>query len=294
MLSLPGAGFGQEEFPSVSESTEEVIELTPFEVTDADEGAYGTANTNAITGTNMPLSKVPVDASVFTRGLMDDLAVVDMGEMLVKIAGFGRPLTGSGEGTRGNEEGDATDFKNFTVRGLPASNQRRDGFIRSDATTLDGFDIEAVEVIKGSQSLLYGASDAGGVINFVAKRAALNQNKFKYKIKTDSEGSLRHEVDANVGDKYFAIRTTAVKDDTYFWKRILDRHHKGYFLTSTFRPIKQLTFRAEYRNFERSEINGTGGTIRAPADLLTSTGEKVDGQHTKQLLFKGEGDVVGF
>lgn len=52
-------------------------------------------------------------------------------------------------------------------RGLTAGVTRRDGFIASSTRTSinDTFDTERVEVLKGANALLYGASGAGGFAN---------------------------------------------------------------------------------------------------------------------------------
>jgi outer membrane receptor protein involved in Fe transport len=150
---------------------------------------------------------------------MDELGIVDATEMLAKFGGLGPALIGSGnEDVRGNLEGDRQDPKSMSMRGLQINNPRRDGFLRSDTTLLDSFDIERVEAIGGSNSLLFGSGDAGGVVTSNSKRAYLNRRSLALTATADSEGSLRYTLDAGAGNRMFALRVNAVKGDTKYFR----------------------------------------------------------------------------
>ncbi len=75
------------------------------------------------------------------------------------------------------------------MRGLQINNPRRDGFLRSDTTLLDSFNIERVEAIGGCNSLLFGTGNVGGVVASNSKRAYLNRRSLAPKAVADSEGS---------------------------------------------------------------------------------------------------------
>jgi outer membrane receptor protein involved in Fe transport len=230
--------------------------MSVFEVTESAGDTYQAQNTNSITGTKLELGKVPISAEVFNQKFMEDFGFTDISELLVQIAGVGPPLQGGGtETATGYQQGDSTDFKSFTIRGLTSSNQRRDGFIRSDGTTLDNFDVESVEKINGPQSLLYGAGDAGGVLNFVAKRANFRKKSLRASARFDSENSLRYLADANLGLKDFAVRAIYMKEDLNFWRKNIGREAEGYYATLAVRPLKSVIIRAQYRKYIRDEMN---------------------------------------
>ena len=150
--------------PVGSAKPDDPITLSVFEVKSDSTDTYEATNTNFITGTNTALNKTPLDAKVFNRQMLDDMGTVDMTEMLWKLGGLGAALIGNGnEDVRGTVEGDRQDPKSMSMRGLQINNPRRDGFLRSDTTLLDTFDIDRVEAIGGSNSLLFGSGDAGGV-----------------------------------------------------------------------------------------------------------------------------------
>ncbi len=265
---------------------EEAVLLNVFEVKGDAADTYDATNTNSVTGTNTSLSKTPLDAKIFNRQLMDDMGTVDMTDMLWKIGGLGAALIGNGnEDVRGTVEGDRQDPKSMSMRGLQINNPRRDGFLRSDTTLLDTFDIDRVEAIGGSNSLLFGSGDAGGVITSASKRAYLNRRPTMTVAATaDSEGTRRYTVDAQVGMKYFAFRVNGVRDDTNYFRPGLKRHAEGYHLTATVQPWKRLQIRGEYRYYNRDTIFAQAVTVRAPLTWLLPNGARVDNQNTRFLV----------
>ena len=91
------------------------------------------------------------------------------------------------------------------MRGLQINNPRRDGFLRSDTTLLDSFNIERVEAIGGCNSLLFGTGNVGGVVASNSKRAYLNRRSLAPKAVADSEGSPRATIDASAGNRMFGL-----------------------------------------------------------------------------------------
>ncbi|MBI5766474.1 MAG: TonB-dependent receptor plug domain-containing protein [Verrucomicrobia bacterium] len=264
---------------------DEAVQLSVFEVKADDADTYQATNTSFVTGTNTELNKTPLDAKIFNRQMLDDMGVVDMTDMLWKLGGLGPAVINASEDVRGMVEGDRQDPKSMSMRGLQINNPRRDGFLRSDTTLLDTFDIERVEAIGGSNSLLFGSGDAGGVITSASKRAYLNRRPtMTLSAMADSEGSRRYTLDAQVGMKYFAFRANAVRDDTKYFRPGLARHAKGYQLTATFQPWKRLQIRGEFRDYSRDTIFAQAVIVRAPLTWLLPNGARVDNQNTRYLV----------
>jgi len=272
--------------PAATKTTakEEAITLNTFRVNADPDDTYDATNTNSVIGTNTPLSKTPLDAKIFNRQLMDELGIVDATEMLAKFGGLGPALIGSGnEDVRGNLEGDRQDPKSMTMRGLQINNPRRDGFLRSDTTLLDSFDIERVEAIGGSNSLLFGSGDAGGVVTSNSKRAYLNRRSLALTAVADSEGSLRATIDAGAGNRMFGLRVNGVKSSTKYFRPNISQAAKGAQVAATFRPWKWLEIRGEYREYQRDAILAQAVIVRAPLTLLLPNGARVDNQNSRYL-----------
>jgi outer membrane receptor protein involved in Fe transport len=261
------------------------ITLTAFEVTADATDTYEATNTNAITGTNTPLGKTPLDAKVFNRQLMDEMAVVDMTQMLSVLGGLGSAIiSGGNEEVRGDMEGDRQDPKSMTMRGLQINNPRRDGFLRSDTSLMDSFDVERVEAIGGSNSLLFGSGDAGGVITSSSKRALIGRPaRATITAGGDSEGSRRFTLDAGAGNRLLALRLNAVHGDAKYFRPANRQENRALHLAATFRPWRNLEIRGEWRHLTRLTTYPNSGTLRAPLNLLLPTGERLDGQSTRYV-----------
>lgn len=263
----------------------DVVTLTPFEVAADASDTYQATNTNSVTGTNTPLNKTPLDAKVFNRDMMDELGVIDMTEMLWKFGGLGPAVINASEDVRGTLEGDRQDPKSMTMRGLQINNPRRDGFLRSDTTLLDSFDIERVEAIGGSNSLLFGSGDAGGVITSASKRAYLNRRPTaRFAAMADSEGSRRYTLDAQAGGRMFALRFNGVYSDLRYFRPGLRQQAEGLHVTATFQPFRRLQIRGEFRDYSRDTIFAQAVTVRAPTSLRLPTGQLVDNQNSRLLV----------
>ncbi len=274
---------------------DEVVTLSPFEVAADPTDTYEAYNTNSITGTNTPLSKTPLEARVFNRQMLDELDAIDMTELLAKIGGLGPASIGAGEEYRGTLEGDRQDPKSMSMRGALINNPRRDGFLRSETTLLDSFDVERVEAIGGSNSLLFGAGSEGGVVNTAPKRAYLNRRPtVTVRASGDSEGSRRYTLDAQAGNRFLAFRVNGVKSDRRFFRPGTRQDADGYHLATTFQPWKRLTLRGEYRRFNRDTRFAQAVTVRAPLNLLLPNGARVDNQSSRYLAaFPNVSELTG-
>jgi outer membrane receptor protein involved in Fe transport len=282
--------------PCGSGAEEEDIILSPFEVTAKASDTYEATNTNSITGTNTPLGKTPLDAKVFNRQLMDEMGVVDMTQMLSLLGGLGGAIFGGGnEEVRGDLDGDKQDPKSMTMRGLQINNPRRDGFLRSETSFMDSFDVERVDALGGSNSLLFGSGDAGGVITTNSKRALVGRPaRGTFSATGDSEGSRRYTVDAGVGSRYWAFRLNAVHGDTKYFRPANRQLNEGLHLAATIRPWKRLEIRGEWRHLIRNTTYPSSGTVRAPLNLLLPTGERVDNQSTRYIAaFPNASELTG-
>ena len=295
--SAPGAVTPTTKTPAEAAApAKEVVTLTAFEVTADASDTYQALNTNSITGTNTALGKTPLDAKVFNRQLMDELGVVDMTEMLAKLGGLGSAIiAGGNEEARGDIEGDRQDPKSMTMRGLTINNPRRDGFLRADTALMDSFDVERVDALGGSNSLLFGSGDAGGVITTNSKRAPLNRPlRGSLAAGGDSEGSRRYTIDVGAGYKYWGFRVNAVRGDTKYFRPANRQLSEGLTLATTVRPWKNFEVRGEWRHLIRDTTYPNSGIVRAPLTQLLPTGERVDNQSTRYLAaFPNVGTLTG-
>lgn len=266
---------------------DETVQLSPFQIVADRNDTYDATNTNSVTGTNLPLDQIPLDAKIFNRTMMDELGVSDVSDMLAQFGGLGPAILSPGtQNQSGLLEGDAKDYKAMSSRGLRISNPRRDGFLRSDTSLMDAYDVESTEIVMGSNSLLFGSGDAGGVINVVSKRGQLDQKFARFTAGFNSEGAQRYTADVNVANKMVGVRVNVLGSEEGYFRPILHNHQRGLQVAPVFKPFSWLTVTGEYRNIKRDHINSgnpKSETVRAPLDLFLTNGERMDNQPARKI-----------
>lgn len=123
------------------------------------EGSYKTDRLDSPKYT-APLVDTPRSITVIPAQLIKDTASATLAEALRTVPGI---TMGAGEG--GNPLGDRP-----FIRGFDSQNSLYlDGVQDIGASTRETFDVDSIEVVKGSDSVMNGSGNAGGSINIVSK-----------------------------------------------------------------------------------------------------------------------------
>ena len=140
---------------SVSFSATDYIGQAPYPVSQPER--IDPAADLSITKTNTPLLNIPQSVSVVTKEFIRDQSFQSVTDVTRYVPGV---AIHQGEGNRDD----------FVFRGLESSaNLYADG-IRDDAQVFrDLYNLERVEVLKGSVGMIFGRGGAGGVVNRVTK-----------------------------------------------------------------------------------------------------------------------------
>lgn len=117
------------------------------------------------------IQDIPAAVTSLSRALADILNISDIEDMAGYIPGFTA----------------ASPSLLLLADGIPA------GYYSGGL--FDLFDIERIELVKGSQSVLYGSSAAGGIINVVAKKP---ENDFKGSITAGGGNFSYKEIEGNI------------------------------------------------------------------------------------------------
>ena len=215
------------------------ITLSPFEVNTTRDTSYGALNSTSISAFNMQLLKTPVAADIFTEEFMRDVATTTVEDLLKGYgAGVGQALPTPDSDSNVNQAGDRTGVGPLGSRGVTAGSTRRNGFVASltNANVTDSFDMERVEVIKGANAMLFGASGAGGLINTSSKLAKFGQDgrpqiNASIMSRIDQYGSQRWMLDANYGLKNFAYRVVLMNEETKYRRLFLTSDTEAFYAT---------------------------------------------------------------
>lgn len=144
--------------PASNSTPEEApIVLSEFTVSTSQDQGYRAGNSVSATRVDTPIKNLPFAINAFTEQFITDTGARDLQDIVKYAPG----VTGAGrEFVSGNTR--------FNIRGFDTSAPQRNGFV--GARYVDPVNIQRVEVVKGPASLLYGAIEAGGTVNYITKK----------------------------------------------------------------------------------------------------------------------------
>ena len=164
-LALPAAATAQTA-PATSDATAAPPKKTmsTVHVTGSVIGNDYTADTSSV-GAKVPTSlrDIPQTVVVVNRDLLDAQGATSLQDALRNVPGI---TIGAAEG---GQIGNNINLRGFTAR----TDIYLDGFRDPGQYYRDVFDLDAVEVLKGPSSMLFGRGSTGGVINQVTKEPEL-------------------------------------------------------------------------------------------------------------------------
>ncbi|MEO8992632.1 MAG: TonB-dependent receptor plug domain-containing protein, partial [Nitrosospira sp.] len=202
------------------------IKISASTITSPTDGYMATKSFSA-TRTDTPLRDVPQSITVVTQEMIKDQTMQNIGDVVRYVPGVN---TSQGEGNR-----DTVIFRgnsstgDFYVDGL-----------RDDVQYFrDLYNIDRVEVLKGSNGMIFGRGGAGGVINRVTKEAGwtpIREISAQY-------GSFSHKriaVDIGQGiNDVAAFRLNAMYEHSNSYRNGVDLERGGVNPTFTFKPTAQ-------------------------------------------------------
>jgi iron complex outermembrane recepter protein len=149
--------------PPVAQTAESELEIN---VTGSSlRDSYRKPNVSSVTGTNTPIIETPFSVQVIPQAIIRDRQSQDVKDAVSNVSGVN--YNGNVQGRSGGT---------FSIRGFDGVATLRDGFRQfgiGDGQTQPVTEIanlEAVEVLKGPASILYGAIEPGGLINLISKK----------------------------------------------------------------------------------------------------------------------------
>jgi iron complex outermembrane recepter protein len=143
--------------PALAQQKEDVVELSAFRVSGASDEGYRAVDSVGGTRFRVPLKEIPLPVQIVTQELMEDTVSYTVADAIQYAASVRQ----AGSSTNDLKE-------EFSIRGFVASFNLRNGFRVKGVT--DTANISHIEVIKGPSSVLYGAAEPGGLLNFNTKR----------------------------------------------------------------------------------------------------------------------------
>jgi len=192
-------------------AAEEVVKLSPFEVSTSRDYGYQASNSIAGTRTDTPIKDVPINIQVFTKEFTDDLVLTNQ----VDMESYNASLVYGGADSFSNNPIQQP-YQNFLYRGFRQNWGLRDGIREYDP--LDAQGLARVEVVKGPAAALYGLAYPGGVMNNISKAVDYMKNFVSTRFTYGSQSDWRATLDANVTGKVaggrFGVRVNGAYEQT--------------------------------------------------------------------------------
>jgi hypothetical protein len=201
ILLAPAVTFAQQATAPASSEEDEAVVLSPFEVTASNENdGYVTTTTLAGNRLNTQLKDLGSSISVYNEQFLRDIGATDNQSLLkytlgTEIGGINGNYSGSGGGTSPNRDASYLNPQSTNrIRGLVAADSTRDLYLTS--IPWDGYNVDAVDLQRGPNAILFGQGSPAGVINNRTKQATY-RNSNEASLRVDQYGSLRATVDFN-------------------------------------------------------------------------------------------------
>jgi outer membrane receptor protein involved in Fe transport len=209
---------------NASGSSDDVVYLSPFEVTS--EGSIGYQSKDTLAGTRLrtDLKDVANAVQVINSKFLQDTGATNTKSLLIyttntEVGGVGGNFANVGSNNNPQDEtGRVAPQTNTRVRGLSSADNTRDFYLTN--TPWDSYNVDHVDIQRGANSMLFGIGSPSGIVN-TSTQGAKMFNEGTVEARVGSYGSVRGSVNVNrvLIDGQLAVRVAALySDDKYSQK----------------------------------------------------------------------------
>jgi catecholate siderophore receptor len=213
------------------------------------------------TKTSTPLLDVPQSVSIVTRDLIRDQSMQNLADVVRYVPGAGMA---QGEGNRDT----------IILRGNSSTSDFFMDGVRDDVEYFrDLYNLDRVEVLKGSNAMIFGRGGAGGVVNRVTRQANWSPVR-EVSLQGGSWDNRRATFD--LGDSVtdtFAARLTGMYEDSESYRDGVELERKGFNPTFAWSvgDATVLRFSYEYFDYDRTADRGIPSLDGRPFQTNEST-----------------------
>lgn len=268
--------------PAVAPADDEIIELTPFEVSSSTDKGYVATDTLAGTRIRSELRDLGSAISVVTKDFMNDIGATDAGSLLQYTAnaevGGSKGIFSGMNGTSDEGASLVNTTTKQRVRGLAAADNTRDYFV-SDIPW-DSYNVDRIDILRGPNSFLFGLGSPAGIQN-----ASLQDAGFKTQGKTElrfgSYGSVRASLNMNqvLLKDQLSLRVAGLVDREKFRQTPAYENDKRVYAALRYEPklIKAPGFKTSIKlKYEAGDISANRQREMTPVDNITAWYRPVD------------------
>jgi len=263
--------------PVPAETDDELVVLSPFEVSGSATVGYAAATTLAGNRLNTELRDIGSSVSVVTSEFLRDTGATDNKTLLqytpgTEVGGTYGNFGGNGDGRTPDESGKfVSPNTNTRVRGLATADNTRDFFMTS--IPWEGYNVDAVDLQRGPNSILFGMGSPAGIINERTKQAGY-KNSGEVTFRVGSYGSNRATLDVNrvlIKDQ-LAIRIDVLRNDEEYKEKPAYSKDERFYGAIRYEPgfLKHNGARTIIKaNYEAGRVRSNNPRSMPPIDLIT-------------------------
>lgn len=226
------------------EDQQEVFELSPFQVDASQDMGYVAANT--LTGSRLRtnLSDVASSVSVFTEEFLKDTGLTSLEEIaLYSVGSINDVQDINASPNINNHLGAANSLQRVRIRGIRATKglDYFQALIPDDAYRAGRYDES-----RGPNGILFGISEAGGIINTSTLRASTveDSGRIKYTTGTYEQNRLEGRFNKVLVEDVLGITLAGLTQDNGGWRDYQVDERERLYGAINWQPTKKLTLQA--------------------------------------------------
>lgn len=258
------------------DADDDIIELSPFEVTGSRDTGYRASETLAGNRLRTSLRDVGSAVSVLNDEFLQDTGSTNAEQLLVyaantEVSGQGGSFLGQGDGAILDSTSRQSPVANTRVRGLSEADNTRDFFLTD--IPWDSYVVNRIDLQRGANSVLFGIGSPAGIINATTQTAEFF-DAGEAEARIGSYGSYRFSLNYNkeILENELAVRVAGLYDDTKYRQDPAFREDKRIYGAIRYEPsfLNSGSARTRFRaNFEDGEIDENRPRLTPPMDALT-------------------------
>lgn len=253
LISLGLAAGGIHSTAFAEAQTENIIELKEIAVVGKAESdtkpvkGYNAKSSRSATKTDTDLKDTPQSVTVVTQDVMKDQSIQSISDAVRYVPGV---TASQGEGNR--------DALNFRGAGVNTGDFYLDG-VRDDVQTYrDLYNTDRIEVLRGSNAMIFGRGGSGGVINRVSKEAGWDPVR-ELSVTYGAYDQKRTSIDVGNGiNDVAAFRLNAVYEDANSYRDGVNLERYGFTPTLTLKPSENTKIVLSTEYFKDKRIGDRG------------------------------------
>jgi len=283
------AGLALGGLPLTAQDTEsdEVFELSPFQIDASNEQGYYSSQTLAGGRLNTDLKNIATSVQVVTKQFMEDIGATSLDEVLAYTTGteaFGG-LTDYQQisaGLTNDDQQRPGDLDNSGARQNPDAASRVRGMTAPTRTTnyfassipFDSYNADRIDINRGANSFLFGLGSPGGIVNTGLQGANLSRDSYVIDTKLSTENfedNYSTELSFNVNkiliEDKLAVRLALKEKDQEFMQKPAYNDQSRQYVAIRYKPSGEhnISFSGNYEtgdtDFISVERNGPLETL---------------------------------